>query len=251
MAKIVPSTSRAAVLRGLGKAATKYQLTLIATDRAINPDHWLKINPDDPTSVLSRLRAAVENEENKKAAKSARIKEARALRDQVEMAVRHFHGHLDDLIEAGKVSSGPAARDYFGRSPDNPQMPTLNSQDDIVEAAGKIVSGDARRLAAEGQGALQIVQPSANDVGALRDELNDAIRAVEPASEAYDLALEATRPVLEEGIALSADITPTVEYHYRHDPDASSRRVKCARWGVVYSFAPNETPDPEEPEEPA
>ena len=167
------------------------------------------------------------------------------MRDQVEMAVRHFHGHLDDLIEAGKVSSGPAARDYFGRSPDNPQMPTLNSQDDIVEAAGKIVSGDARRLAAEGQGALQIVQPSANEVGALRDELNDAIRLVEPASEAYDLALEATRPVL------AADITPTVEYFYRHDPDASSRRVKCARWGVVYSFAPNETPDPEEPEEPA
>ena len=65
------------------------------------------------------------------------------------------------------------------------------------------------------------------------------------ATDAAFLALEATRPVL------AADITPTVEYFYRHDPDASSRRVKCARWGVVYSFAPNETPDPEEPEEPA
>ena len=40
------------------------------------------------------------------------------------------------------------------------------------------------------------------------------------------------------------DICDTVEFFYRKDPDASSRRQKCARWGVVYMFEPHETPDP-------
>ena len=40
------------------------------------------------------------------------------------------------------------------------------------------------------------------------------------------------------------DICDTVEFFYRKDPDASSRRQKAMRWGVVYLYEPGETPDP-------
>jgi hypothetical protein len=32
------------------------------------------------------------------------------------------------------------------------------------------------------------------------------------------------------------DICDTVEFFHRKDPDPSSRRAKCARWGVVYVY---------------
>ena len=31
-----------------------------------------------------------------------------------------------------------------------------------------------------------------------------------------------------------------VEFFYRKDPEASSRRAKCARWGVEYIYEPGE-----------
>jgi len=42
----------------------------------------------------------------------------------------------------------------------------------------------------------------------------------------------------------------TVEFFYRKDPDASSRRQKAIRWGVVYLYEPGETPDPQPPPNP-
>jgi hypothetical protein len=34
------------------------------------------------------------------------------------------------------------------------------------------------------------------------------------------------------------DLCDTVEFFYRKDPDDSSRRQKCERWGVVYLAEP-------------
>lgn len=47
-----------------------------------------------------------------------------------------------------------------------------------------------------------------------------------------------------EARALAVDLCDTVEFFYRKDPHASSRRQKCMRWGVVYLNEPGETPDP-------
>jgi hypothetical protein len=49
------------------------------------------------------------------------------------------------------------------------------------------------------------------------------------------------------------DICDTVEFFYRKDPDDSSRRAKCERWGVVYvsdaaPAAPPPTPTPTPPQ---
>jgi len=41
-----------------------------------------------------------------------------------------------------------------------------------------------------------------------------------------------------------------MEFFYRNDPDASSRRQKAIRWGVVYLYEPGEMPDPAPPPNP-
>ena len=47
-----------------------------------------------------------------------------------------------------------------------------------------------------------------------------------------------------EAQALAVDICDTVEFFFRKDPDAGSRRTKCERRGVVYHFEPGEQPAP-------
>jgi hypothetical protein len=44
--------------------------------------------------------------------------------------------------------------------------------------------------------------------------------------------------MLPEALDRCKDIYDTVEYFYRKDPDDSSRRQKCERWGVVYAYDP-------------
>jgi hypothetical protein len=46
---------------------------------------------------------------------------------------------------------------------------------------------------------------------------------------------------------LAVDICDTVEFFYRKIPDASTRRVSCECWGVVYLFDNNGTPSPVPP----
>ncbi len=46
-----------------------------------------------------------------------------------------------------------------------------------------------------------------------------------------------------EAQALAVDLCDTVEFYFRKNPSASSRRAKCIRWGVVYIYEAGETPD--------
>ncbi len=50
-----------------------------------------------------------------------------------------------------------------------------------------------------------------------------------------------------EAQILAVDLCDTVEFFYCKDLDASNRRQKAIRWGVVYLYEPGETPDPAPP----
>ncbi|MEO6741016.1 MAG: hypothetical protein ABIP20_12240, partial [Chthoniobacteraceae bacterium] len=60
-----------------------------------------------------------------------------------------------------------------------------------------------------------------------------------------DAQREEAGALYPEAQALAVDICDTVEFFYRADPVASSRRQKCERWGVVYVFGPGEQPAPQ------
>ena len=51
---------------------------------------------------------------------------------------------------------------------------------------------------------------------------------------------------LPEAKALAEDIAETAAFFYRKDPDASSRRAKCRRWGVVYRETKKAATTPEQ-----
>jgi len=89
--------------------------------------------------------------------------------------------------------------------------------------------------------------PSAAEVGTARTEfimLRDQVQAAEVNTDTQREELSA---LYAEAQALAVDICDTVEFFYRKDPDASSRRAKCARWGVVYIYEPGEEQPPVTP----
>ena len=55
---------------------------------------------------------------------------------------------------------------------------------------------------------------------------------------------EEAKALYPEAQELAVDICDTAEYFYRKDPEPSSRRAKCRRWGVVYIYDTNEPIDP-------
>ena len=79
----------------------------------------------------------------------------------------------------------------------------------------------------------------------------NALRAQSRQAQTHtDTQREEAQALYPEAQALAVDICDTVEFFYRKDPNASSRRQKAMRWGVVYLYEPGETPDPAPPPNP-
>ena len=107
----------------------------------------------------------------------------------------------------------------------------------MKEAADKIVAGEDARLTAEGATTPAMALPSAADVEAVRNASQSALANT-------NTQQEEAMVLYPEAQALAVEICDTVEFFYRKDPIAASRREKCTRWGVVYNYGPGEEPPP-------
>ena len=187
---------------------------------------------------------------------------------QLTIYVSHFHQVLD--LGLGRGTFAPGARGYYGRDINATSIPNLVSYSALVEAAEKVVSGEAARAAAEAaptfdSGAtldsglhwdgtyVAMSLPSAAEVGEKLNEFK-LLRAQSLAAfRRTDLEREEAMALYPEAQALAVDLCEQVEFFFRKDPEPSSRRVKCARWGVsyVYDDGTEEPPSPPAPPRPA
>ena len=161
------------------------------------------------------------------------------------MYVSHFHQVLDLGITRGDYISG--ARSYYGRNITATTPPDLSSYDAVSESALKIITGEAARQTAETSGFRPMANPPASEIVTHRDAFLIARGASQRAQVATDDEREEASALYPAAQALAVDVCDTVEFTHRKDPDAASRRSKCKRWGVVYFYEPNETPEPEVP----
>ena len=187
---------------------------------------------------------------------------------QLTIYVSHFHQVLDLGIIRGTFA--PGARGYYGRDINAASIPNLVSYAALVEAAEKVVSGEAARAAAEGpvtfdSGAtfdsglhwdgtfVAMSLPSAAEVLGKLNEFKALRTQSLAALNRTDAEREEAQALYPEAQALAVDICEQAEFFFRKDPEPSSRRVKCARWGVVYVYddGTEEPPPPPAPPAPA
>lgn len=259
------------VLRCLKTARDEWKRTA-APDRALNADQWTELDDTNAAGLLNRLITANGNVDAALAAQTAATTALTQISGQLAMFCSHFHQVLDLGIARGKYAASD--RNFYERPATASAIPVMSAYEDIAETAELIVSGEAARAKAAGPGTpltvnsrlkkgstlkvnsttggfLPVENPTADEVGALLAQFQAATSDSDQAQVATDHAREALQLIYPDALALSVDICDTVEYFYRKDPDDSSRRAKCERWGVVYAFDDGTVPPAPTPTPPA
>lgn len=230
------------VLRTLRTAREQYKNTPDALERAISPEQFVKLaDTGEPPSLLMRFEKECSDVDLALASQGAMTGDFSQKAARLGMFVSHFHQVFDFAVSRGEFPA--AARRYYGRDISAAGLPPLGTYDAVEEAAEAIVKGEADRAAAEGAAHLAMANPSAAAVATALGAFRTARTAAQAAMANTDKQREEAGAMYPEAQEFAVDVCDTVEFFYRKDPSASSRRAKCRRWGVVYFFGQGETPD--------
>ena len=257
--------SNPTIIRCLKTARDEWKRTPVATDRAITADLWAKLDDANPASFLNRYLKEASDVDLAVAAQAPVSSDLAAAAAQLTMNVSHFHQVFDLGVARGVFKAG--ARSYYSREVSASAIPDLSTHDAVAEAAEAIIAGEAARAAAEGHpatydsglkmdsgvrfdsivGYVPMALPSAAEVAAVLAKYQTLADESDATQTNTDQQREELSALYDEAQALAVDICDTVEFFYRKDPDASSRRTKAARWGVVYIYDPSEPQPPPTP----
>jgi hypothetical protein len=243
----IPNTTPS-VIRCLSTARDAWKNTP-APDRAISADQWAQLDDSNENSLLSRMLKQISDVEIALAAQAPLTSGLAQTAARLTMFVSQFHQVLDFGITRGAYK--PGARSYYGRDINASTIPDLTNYDAVQQAAQHIVDGEAARDVAENSAFVAMTSPSAAEVGAVLAQFKTLRSQSIQAQTQTDREREDVSTLYPEAQALAEDICDTVEFFYRKDPDASSRRAKAGRWGVVYIFDVNEPGAPPAPSAPA
>lgn len=239
--RVLPNSIPTA-LRCLKKARDQYLLTTNPAERALTAEQFAGLDPADPLSFLNRFLKETGEVDIAIGEQGAATDAFNAARKRAAMFVSHFH-QVYDLGVARDVFTA-AGRSYYGRSISDTTIPDPGDDDELADALDAIIKGEADRQAAEGAAYVAMSNPSAAQVATVRTAFTAARNPKNLALQKTDREREEASVMLPEALERCKDIYDTVEYFYRKDPDDSSRRQKCARWGVQYASDPNAPPTP-------
>ncbi len=230
-------------LRVLKKARDQYLLTTNPAERAITAEQFAGLDPVDPPapaqpSFLNQFIKETGEVDIALGEQGTATDNFNAARKRAAMFVSHFH-QVYDLGVAREVFTA-AGRSYYGRNISDTTIPDPSDDDDLSDALDAIIKGETDRQAAEGAAFVAMSNPSAAQVATVRTAFTTARNPKNLALQKTDREREEASAKLPAALERCKDIYDTVEYFYRKDPDDSSRRQKCARWGVMYASDPNE-----------
>ena len=239
--------SGAAIFQALKTAGVTNSEIILPEENPLTAAHKTKIDLNVPTSFASRFIKEYREIDIALGQQGPLTEELNRLADRLRKFDSYFLQVVDFAIDLQVFPSGTGARAFYGRDLTGGPLPDLITYDNLETVADTIVAGEAARLVSEGPGAVPMPFPTASQVGSARDEFHDARLLSQAAIRRTDKEREDLQALYDEGLALVLDIWDTVEFFYRHDPDPSSFRAKCARWGVVYVFEQTEPPTPPNP----
>jgi len=161
-------------------------------------------------------------------------------RSETRMYISHFFQVFNLGVDRGVY---PATdRGHYQLPVNSDKLPTLTSDDDLLQWANNINVGEANRVAA---GGAAMVNPSAAEVDAKFTALQPLLANLTTAKDTYDSEQEDVAALREEADDIIADIWDEVLFTFRKD-DAPSMRRKAREYGVVYRLTPTEEPSPSE-----
>jgi len=204
-------------------------------DRLISPEHWTKLDDDaSKNAFLTRLLKEAGDVPIALAAQAPLTSAFSQVLAKTTLYVSHFHQVFD--LGVGRSDFTAGSRAYYDRDVSSTSIPDLSSIDAVIEAAEKIVKGEAARKTAEGTAYRAMDLPSAAEIALLHDDLKAKRTASETAKDKTDREQNELSALYAEAQKLAVSIVNTVEFRLgeRDDLDDAGRRRIARLWGVVY-----------------
>jgi hypothetical protein len=244
----LPNTT-SAVIRSLTTARDAWNQ--FPENRLITDVQATKLNTNDPSSLLSRLLKEAGDVPLALAAQAPLTDAFAKLLARLTVYVSHFHQVLDFAIDRGALPA--AARAFYDRDLTATTLPPLTTTAEVLDAAAKIITGEANRATSEGTAYLPMAFPSAAEVAAIHAQTSAAHAASETAKLNTDTQQGELAILYPEAQALAVSLINTIEYYLseRLDLDAPGRRRIARAWGVIYindDGTVNEEPTPTTPQ---
>ncbi len=179
----------------------------------IQPDYKAKMLVVDQKQAISL---------NSTAAKNTQV-------DKLRMLCSHFLQVFNFMVAEGKATTGDRA--FYGMAASTEAILPLFTEADVLDAADRIISGEAARMAIAG--AIAVPIPTAAEVTAQRTAFQTANTAQSTAVDALDTAQEAVTDLNEEADGVIKKVWDEVETHYNEEP-IESKRANSREYGVTY-----------------
>jgi hypothetical protein len=220
--RFLPNTNRTRN-RALNRGKQKNDDTP-APARFFTADTTTRLNTLQPLYKAAMLQVDLKQAAslNATAAKNTQL-------NKLSMLCSHFLQVFNFMVAQGIASVGDRA--FYGMSASSSAILPLLTEDDVLDAADKVIAGEAARTAI--LGSTPVPFPLVAVVSAQLTAFNTANTAQSTAIDALDTAQEAVTAMNTEADGVIKKVWDEVEARYGEEP-IESKRDNSREWGVVY-----------------
>ncbi|MBN1251368.1 MAG: hypothetical protein JXR51_01770 [Bacteroidales bacterium] len=201
---------------------------------AYNQDIYVKIK-----SFLPQFEKAVLSQKQALSLQATRNKAYLNLMSKAQMYLSHFVQVLNFAIL--REEQPKSIRQYFGLNINDKRVPSLNTEEEIIEKGRLIIEGERKRTQ---EGKNPLLNPSISLVKIHYEKFTEAYRYQKQLKENSYKAQLKVASLRMKADQLILDVWNQVEkYHENYNP--AQKRMFATEYGLVYIFRKNEKKEKE------
>lgn len=153
---------------------------------------------------------------------------------KVKLYISHFIQVLNMSVIRGEMP--PNSKKYYGLDENSRKVPSLNSEQDLLEWGQKLIDGENQRKI---KGLPPVTNPTIAVVKVHYDKFVDAYRFQKQLQENHARSAETIQEFRKEADDIILNIWNEVEKTFEKEPE-DIKREKASEYGVVYVYRKNE-----------
>jgi hypothetical protein len=211
------------------KAAVKKGTSLPPFQLAFSQPLFLKIKP-----FLAAFEKAVQDQRNAANMQANKNKDYLKVFKKAQMYISHFIQVLNFTILRGELPA--KVRNFYGFEMESNKVPSLNSEEELIETGHKLIKGEHNRTM---NGGTPILNPKISLVSMHFEkflEMHDSQKKLKENSTKANFNVASLRTKADE---LILELWNQVENHFE-DQNQVEKRKKCEEYGLVYVFRKSE-----------
>jgi hypothetical protein len=153
---------------------------------------------------------------------------------KAKLYISHFIQVVNMSIMRGEMP--PATRQYYGLKEDSKKLPSLNTEQELIDWGKKLIDGEAQRKI---KGLPPVTNPTIAVVKVNYDNFVEAYRFQKQLQENHARAADKIQKLRKEADNIIVNIWDEVETYFGKEPE-DIKREKASDYGIVYVFRKNE-----------